>query len=127
MMFKMLHSKLHRARVTHSELHYNGSLGIDADLLRQSGMMPGQQIDVLNINTGARFTTYILAEPAGSKTIGVYGAAAHLAKAGDLVIVIAYALMDEAEAKTHQPVVLLMDEHNNATVGENTSDLAADE
>jgi aspartate 1-decarboxylase len=76
MMFKMLYSKLHRARVTHSELHYNGSLGIDSDLLKMAGMMPGQQIDVLNINNGARFTTYILAEPAGSKTIGVYGAAA---------------------------------------------------
>jgi aspartate 1-decarboxylase len=127
MMFKMLHSKLHRARVTHSELHYNGSLGIARDLMDMAGMMPGQQIDVLNINNGARFTTYILEEPAGSGRIGVYGAAAHLAKPGDLVIVIAYALMDAIEAKAHQPVVLLMDEKNRATLGANTSDLAADE
>lgn len=127
MMFKMLYSKLHRARVTHSELHYNGSLGIDGDLLKQAGLMHGQQIDVLNITNGARFTTYILEEPAGSKTIGVYGAAAHLASPGDLVIVIAYALMDAIEAKAHQPVVLLMDEHNNATLGTNSSDLARDE
>jgi aspartate 1-decarboxylase len=127
MIFKMLYSKLHRAKVTHSELHYNGSLGVDKDLLDQAGLMPGQQIDVLNIANGARFTTYLLEEPAGSKTIGVYGAAAHLAKPGDLVIVIAYALMDAIEAKAHQPVVLLMDENNNATIGGNTTDLAADE
>lgn len=127
MMFKMLYSKLHRARVTHSELHYNGSLGIDRDLLQQAGLIQGQQIDVLNINNGARFTTYILEEPAGSKTIGVYGAAAHLANPGDLIIVIAYALMDAVEAKAYKPVVLLMDENNNATLGENTSDLVSDE
>jgi len=113
MMFKMLHSKIHRARVTHSELHYNGSLGIDRDLIEQAGMLVGQQIDVLNITNGTRFTTYILEEPSGSKTIGVYGAAAHLAKPGDLIIVIAYALMDEIEAKMHQPVILIMDEHND--------------
>ncbi|MDE3015709.1 MAG: aspartate 1-decarboxylase [Pseudomonadota bacterium] len=113
MMFKMLHSKLHRARVTRAELHYNGSLGIDRDLIEMAGMMPGQQIDVLNVNNGARFTTYILEEPRGSKTIGVYGAAAHLAKPGDLVIVIAYALMDEREAKKFRPVVLVLDEKNN--------------
>jgi len=127
MMFKMLYSKLHRARVTHSELHYNGSLGIDRNLIEQAGMLPGQQIDVLNITSGARFTTYILEEPAGSKTIGVYGAAAHLARPGDLVIIIAYALMDAIEASAHKPVVLLMDEHNNATFGNNSSDLAHDE
>lgn len=113
MMFKMLHSKLHRACVTHSELHYNGSLGIDRELIDKAGLLPGQQIDVLNINNGARFTTYILEEPAGSKTIGVYGAAAHLAKPGDLIIVIAYAMMDAIEAKAYKPAVLIMDENNN--------------
>ena len=113
MMFKMLHSKLHRAKVTHSELHYNGSLGIDRDLIDRAGLMVGQQIDVLNVNTGARFTTYVIEEKRGSKTIGVYGAAAHLAKPGDLVIVIAYALMDAIEAKSFVPKVLIMDEQNN--------------
>ena len=127
MMFKMLYSKLHRACVTHSELHYNGSLGIDRALMEQAGLMAGQQIDVLNINSGARFTTYVLEEPAGSRRIGVYGAAAHLAKPGDLVIIIAYALMDAVEAQMHKPVVLLLDEHNHATLGDNTSDLAAEE
>lgn len=113
MMFKMMYAKLHRARVTHSELHYNGSLGIDRNLIQQSGMMVGQQIDVLNVNTGTRFTTYIIEEPAGSKTIGVYGAAAHLAKPGDVIIVISYAMMDAVEAKTHKPVTLILDENNN--------------
>jgi len=113
MMFKMLHSKLHRAKVTHSELHYNGSLGIDRNLIDRAGLLPGQQIDVLNVNNGTRFTTYVLEEPAGSKTIGVYGAAAHLAKPGDLVIVIAYAMMDAVEAKSYKPKVLIMDENND--------------
>lgn len=113
MMLTMFHSKLHRARVTHSELHYNGSMGIDRDLLDMAGMLPGQQIDVLNVNNGNRFTTYILEEPRGSKTIGVYGAAAHLADPGDIVIVIAYATMDEKEAKKFKPVTLVLDENNN--------------
>jgi aspartate 1-decarboxylase len=113
MMFKMLYSKLHRAKVTHSELHYNGSLGIDRELMEQAGLMVGQQIDVLNVNSGTRFTTYVLEEPAGSRTIGVYGAAAHLARPGDLVIIIAYAMMDPVEAKAHTPYILLMDENNN--------------
>ncbi|MFW0778238.1 MAG: aspartate 1-decarboxylase [Rickettsiales bacterium] len=113
MLLTMLHSKIHRARVTHSELHYNGSMGIDEDLLDQAGMLPGQQIDVLNVNNGARITTYILKEPRGSKRFGIYGAAAHFFKPKDIVIVIGYAQMDEKEAKTYQPTMLVMDENNN--------------
>lgn len=113
MLLTMLHSKIHRATVTHSELHYNGSMGIDQDYLDQAGMIEGQQIDVLNVNTGARFTTYLLNEPRGSKRFGIYGAAAHLANPGDIVIVIAYALMDPKEARAYSPTVLILDEHNN--------------
>jgi aspartate 1-decarboxylase len=109
----MLHSKLHRARVTHSELHYNGSIGIDKDLLARTGIIAGQQVDVLNVNNGKRFTTYAICEPAGSKNIGVYGAAAHLADPDDIVIIIAYALMSPEEAKTYKPTVLILDEKNN--------------
>lgn len=115
MLITMLHSKIHRARVTHSELHYNGSMGIDRDYIDQAGMLPGQQIDVLNINNGERFTTYIIEEPRGSKHFGIYGAAAHLAKPGDQVIVVAYTQMEPAEAKTYEPTVLIMDEDNNVT------------
>lgn len=113
MMLEMMYAKIHRAVVTHSELHYNGSMGIDRDILDQAGMLPGQRIDVLNVNTGARFTTYILEEPRGSKTFGVYGAAAHLAKVGEIVIIIAYAQMDPVEAAAFKPKVLIMDEDNN--------------
>lgn len=113
MMLTMLYSKLHRARVTHSELHYNGSIGIDKELLEKSGILPGQQVDVLNVNNGERFTTYTLEEPAGSKKIGVYGAAAHLVDPDDLVIIIAYAQMTPEEGKNYKPTVLLLDENNN--------------
>ncbi len=93
MMFKMLFGKLHRATATHCEVSYNGSLGIDRVLIEAAGFMLGQQIDVLNVNNGERFTTYIIAEPPGSKRIGVYGAAAHKVKPGDKLIIIAYAVM----------------------------------
>lgn len=114
MMFSMMYGKIHRARVTHSELDYEGSMGIDRDYIDACGFMVGQRIDVLNVNTGSRFTTYIIEEPRGSKNFGVYGAAAHLAKKGDVVIIITYAQMTQEEAKAHKPKVLLMDEHNNA-------------
>lgn len=113
MLITMLHSKFHRATITHSELNYNGSMGIDTALIKQAGMIPGQQIDVLNINNGKRFTTYIIEEPAGSKRFGVYGAAAHLVTPGDKVIVIAYAQMEPAEAKTYKPTVLIMTDTND--------------
>ncbi|MBY0407566.1 MAG: aspartate 1-decarboxylase [Rickettsiales bacterium] len=113
MLITMMHSKIHRATVTHSELHYNGSMGIDQNYLDQAGMIEGQQIDVLNVNTGARFTTYALNEPRGSRRFGIYGAAAHLANPGDVVIVIAYALMEPAEARAYRPTVLIMDKDNN--------------
>lgn len=113
MLLSMMYAKIHRAVVTHSELHYNGSMGVDLDILDQCGMMPGQRIDVLNVNTGARFSTYLIEEPRGSKHFGVYGAAAHLAKAGEIVIIIAYAQMTPEEAKTHTSKTLIMDKDNN--------------
>lgn len=125
MMFSMMYAKIHRARVTHSELHYNGSMGIDRDILDQAGLLPGQRIDVLNVNTGSRFTTYILEEPRGSKTFGVYGAAAHLAKVGEIVIIISYAAMNESEAATYKPKVLIMDENNNVIAAETHTPNAA--
>jgi len=114
MMFKMLYSKLHRAHVTHTELHYNGSLGIDRDLMDAAGLVAGQQIDVVNVANGKRFTTYVLEEKRGSKRIGVYGAAAHLANPGDIVIILCYALMDDKERTTYKPKVVLLNENNEA-------------
>ncbi len=115
MLITMMQAKLHRATITHSELHYNGSMGIDRTYLEQAGLIEGQQIDVLNVNNGKRFTTYLLNEPAGSKRFGIYGAAAHLAAPGDVVIVIAYAQMDAKEARAHKPTVLILDKDNNIT------------
>ena len=108
----LLKGKIHRAAVTQCDLHYEGSISVDSALLERAGILPHEQVDVLNITTGARFTTYAIAAAAGSGTIGINGAAARLAQIGDLVIIIAYARMDEAEAKVWQPRVVLVDSAN---------------
>lgn len=112
MQLTMMKAKLHRASVTRADLHYEGSISIDADLLDASGILPNEQVDVLNINTGARFTTYAIVAPRGSKTFGINGAAARLAQVGDRIIVVAYAAMSAEAARQHVPTVVLLDEHN---------------
>ena len=112
MLLTLLKAKIHRATVTQCDLNYEGSISVDANLLERSGILPHEQVDVLNINNGERFTTYAIAAPAGSGIIGVNGAAARLAQKGDLVIIVAYARMEEAEAKTFTPRVLLVDGKN---------------
>lgn len=112
MLLTMMKAKIHRATVTQCDMHYEGSISIDAALLETSGILPNEQVDVLDITNGARFTTYAIEAPAGSGMIGINGAAARLCQKGDLVIIIAYAQMDEAAARAHKPRVLLMDEQN---------------
>jgi aspartate 1-decarboxylase len=112
MQLTLLKGKVHRAAVTQCDLHYEGSISVDASLLERAGILAHEQVDVLNINNGERFTTYAIPAPAGSGTIGVNGAAARLAQKGDLVIIIAYARMEEAEAKSFQPRVVLVDAAN---------------
>ena len=107
MKLTMLKAKIHRARVTQCDMNYEGSISIDQDWLEEVGILPNEQVDVLNINTGARFTTYAISADRGSKTIGINGAAARLAQPDDLVIILAYAQMDEAAARAHNPVVFL--------------------
>ena len=107
MQLTMLKAKIHRARVTQCDMNYEGSITIDQDWLDEVGILPNEQVDVLNINTGARFTTYAISADRGSKTIGINGAAARLVQPDDLVIILAYAQMDEAEARAHNPVVFL--------------------
>ena len=107
MQLTMMKAKIHRATVTQCDLNYQGSISIDEDWLDKVGILPNEQVDVVNINTGARFTTYAIAAPRGSKTIGINGAAARLAQKNDLVIIICYAQMDEAEARGHEPSVFL--------------------
>jgi aspartate 1-decarboxylase len=112
MQLTLLKGKIHRATVTQCDLHYEGSISVDSALLDRAGILHHEQVDVLNITTGARFTTYAIAAPAGSGTIGINGAAARLAQKGDLVIVIAYARMEDAEAKSFNPKVVLVDDAN---------------
>jgi aspartate 1-decarboxylase len=112
MLLTLLKGKIHRATVTQCDLHYEGSISVDAALLERAGILAHEQVDVLNINNGERFTTYAIPAPAGSGTIGVNGAAARLAQKGDLVIIVAYARMEEAQAKSFTPRVLLVDTHN---------------
>ncbi len=104
--------KLHRATVTEVNLHYEGSLLVDADLLRAAGFLPYEQVHVINVSTGARFETYVLPAPAGSRTVGLMGGAARFGHPGDILIVLAYALLSEEEAGRHRPRIVLLDPGN---------------
>lgn len=108
----MLKGKLHRATITMADMHYEGSISIDRDLLDAASILPHEQVDVLDINNGARFTTYAIEAPRGSKTFGVNGAAARLVQPGDRIIVIAYCQMDASEARQHEPSVVLLGDEN---------------
>ena len=108
----MLQAKLHRVRVTQSELHYEGSCAIDDDLLDASGIREYQQIDIYNVTNGERFTTYAIRAQRGSRTISVNGAAAHKAGPGDILIIAAYSVYSEMEMQNYHPTLVYVDEHN---------------
>lgn len=108
----MLKSKIHRATVTHSELHYEGSCAIDEDLLDAADIREYQQIDIYNVDNGERFTTYAIRAERGSGTISINGAAARRAMVGDLVIIAAYANYSELELEKYQPELVFVDGHN---------------
>lgn len=112
MLLTLMKAKLHRATVTRADMDYEGSISIDSELLEVSGILPHEQVDVLNITTGARFTTYAIAAPHGSKVIGVNGAAARLVQKGDKVIVVAYGQLPAEEARNYSPTVVLLDDGN---------------
>ncbi len=109
----MLKSKLHRVRVTHAELHYEGSCAIDEDLLEAADIREYQQIDIYNVSNGERFTTYAIRAQRGSGIISVNGAAAHKADPGDIVIITSYAVYSELELQKYQPQLVYVDEHNH--------------
>lgn len=112
MLRMMMNSKIHRATVTQADLNYVGSITIDEDILDAVGMLPNEKVHIVNNNNGARFETYIIAGERGSGVICVNGAAARLVQRGDIVIIISYVYVDNAEAKDHKPTVAIMGEGN---------------
>ncbi|HLV75063.1 MAG TPA: aspartate 1-decarboxylase [Vulgatibacteraceae bacterium] len=108
----MFKSKIHRATVTQADLHYVGSLTIDQDLMDAADLLPGEQVHVVDIDNGARLETYLIAGERGSGVIGINGAAARLVQPGDLVIIISYAQLSDAEAREFVPKVVHVDRSN---------------
>jgi aspartate 1-decarboxylase len=109
---EVLRGKIHRATVTEANLEYEGSLTVDLDLMEAAGLSAYERIDVYNITNGNRFSTYLIEGPRRSGVICVNGAAAHLSRAGDRVIITGYGLAAESEVKSHRPKVVLVDEAN---------------
>lgn len=108
----MMISKIHRATVTQADLHYVGSITVDAELLAAADLVPGQQVDVVDVTNGARLTTYAIAGEPGSGQICINGAAAHLVHPGDVVILIAYGLLTRDEVREYRPHVVFVDDRN---------------
>ena len=112
MLRTMLKSKIHRATVTEADLHYVGSVTIDADLMEAADLLEGEQVTIVDIDNGNRLVTYAITGERGSGVIGINGAAAHLVHPGDLVILIAYAVLEDAEARTYKPRIVFVDAAN---------------
>jgi aspartate 1-decarboxylase len=108
----MLYAKLHRVTVTQADPNYVGSVTIDRTLLEAASLLPGEQVDIVDVTNGNRLSTYVIEGEPGSGQICINGAAAHLIKPGDIAIIIAYAQMDEAEARTLVPRVVFVDDKN---------------
>jgi aspartate 1-decarboxylase len=108
----MLKSKIHRATVTQADLHYVGSVTVDEDLIDAAGLLPGEQVAIVDVTNGARLETYVIPGERGSGVIGINGAAAHLVHTGDLVILISYAMLDDASARQFVPSVVHVDAAN---------------
>jgi aspartate 1-decarboxylase len=112
MLRTMMKSKIHRATVTQADLHYVGSVTVDEDLLDAADLLPGELVHIVDITNGARLETYTIAGPRGTGIIGINGAAARLVQPGDLVILIAYAQLETAEARELVPHVVFVDTEN---------------
>jgi aspartate 1-decarboxylase len=108
----LLNSKIHQARVTDTSIDYEGSITIDEELMKETNMLPFEQVQVYNISNGERFVTYTLKGKKGSGEICINGAAARKASKGDLIIIASYTIMDEEEANRHQPKCILVDSRN---------------
>lgn len=112
MLRTLMTSKIHRATVTQADLHYVGSVTVDADLLDAANLIPGEQVHIVDIDNGARLVTYVIEGERGSGVIGINGAAARIVQPGDLVILIAYGQMEDAEARVFEPNVVFVDAGN---------------
>lgn len=123
----MMKSKIHRATVTQADLHYVGSVTIDADLLDAADLLPNEQVAIVDISNGARLETYTIAGPRGSGIIGINGAAARLVAPGDLIIIISYAQLTDAEARAYEPLVVHVDAANHIVRIGNDAAEAAEE
>lgn len=108
----MLKSKIHRATVTHADLHYVGSVTVDRDLMDAADLLRGEQVSIVDVTNGARLETYVIEGERGSGVLGINGAAAHLVHEGDLVILISYAQFDDADARTFEPRIVHVDAAN---------------
>ena len=108
----LMKSKIHRATITSADLHYEGSLTVDATLMAAANLVPFEESHVVNVNNGQRFTTYVIPGPADSGVIQLNGAAARLGMPGDLVILITYGEFDAGEVETHRPAVVFVDATN---------------
>jgi aspartate 1-decarboxylase len=117
MFVTVLKSKLHRVRVTQAELNYVGSITIDEDLMEAAGIMENEQVHIVNNNNGERLITYVIKGERGSGIICLNGAAARRAQVGDIIIIIAYAMMTQEEAQSHKPTVVFPDENNRLIKG----------
>jgi len=113
MTIEMLYSKIHRATVTDANLNYVGSITIDEELMEEANLLVGQKVDIVNINNGERFSTYVIKGERGKRDICLNGAAARKVHPGDKIIIIAYASMSVEEAKNFKPAVLIVDDNNN--------------
>ena len=125
MLRTLMSSKIHRATVTRADLDYVGSITIDADLMREAGLVEGEQVHIVDINNGARLVTYVITGDPGTGEIGINGAAARLVHTGDLVIIIAYAQLTNEELATHRPRVVHVDSDNRIVAVDNTLDVLA--
>ncbi len=113
MTIDMLYSKIHRATVSDANLNYVGSITIDEELMQAAALRVGQKVDIVNINNGERFQTYVIKGKAGAKDMCLNGAAARKVQVGDKIIVISYASYSEAELENYKPIVVLVDDKNN--------------
>ena len=112
MMRIMMKSKIHRATMTQADLHYVGSVTLDAELMEAADLLEGEQVAIVDITNGARIETYVIPGPRGSGVIGINGAAAHLVHPRDLVIIMSYTVLDDAEARRLNPTVVHVDDRN---------------